>query len=320
MHPLLIISFLTLLLTSGCSSMKTLENRSSYPLEEGFISVPGEKLYYQRLGKLGKGTPIIVIHGGPGMDQSYLLPQMLELAKDHEVIFYDQRGSGKSSTQPLDKSQLNINRFVKDLAAVRNYFGFQQVVLLGHSWGTLLAAEYAIKCPQHISKLILLNSVPLTSEGFQQFEKEYARRMTSIQKPLEQMQSSKKLQEADPEATAAFYQLMFSKYCFKPNNAEKITLHFTKISAANTSKVEEVFTKNFLTKPYDLRPQLRKLTTPTLIIHGAKDPVPLSTAEEIDQALPYSTIFILKNCGHFSYIEQQKKCFEAIRKFLNSFE
>jgi len=111
---------------------------------------------------------------------------------------------------------------------------------------------------------------------------------------------------------------MFSKYCFKPSDAQKITLHFTKISAANTPKIEEIFTTTVLTKPYDLRPQLKKLTIPTLLIHGAEDPVPPATAEEIHQVLPNSKLVILKNCGHFSFVEQPQKCFAEIKKFLKN--
>lgn len=313
------LSLVALFFLLGCADVKVfVKQKAVVASQEGFISVPGEKLYFQKFGSPTKEPPIIVLHGGPGMDQSYLLPQMLELAKDREVIFYDQRGSGKSSEQPLDPSQINMKRFVQDLEAVRKYFGYQKIILLGHSWGGMLAAEYAIAYPQHVDALILLNSVPLTSEGFQEFGKEYARRTVDIQKQLEQMQNSKALQQADPEATAAFYRLMFSKYCFKPKDTQKITLHFTKISAVNTPKIEEIFTTTVLAKPYDLRPQLKKLTMPTLLIHGAEDPVPPATAEEIHQALPNSMLVILKNCGHFSFVEQPKECSAAIKRFFKN--
>ncbi|MBX9743252.1 MAG: alpha/beta fold hydrolase [Chthoniobacterales bacterium] len=291
-------------------------NTSSPASQQGTISVPEGELYFQQWGSLAKKPPIIVLHGGPGLDQSYLLPQMLELAKDHEVIFYDQRGCGKSTTRALTCKELNVSRFVEDLEAVRKHFGFQKVILLGHSWGGLLATEYAIKYPQHVSSLILLNSVPLTSKGYQQFAKEYERRIVSIQQLLTQQQASPALQQADPEATAAFYRLLFSVYCAKARDAEKITLHFTKASAANAPKIEEIFNTTFLTKPYDLRPALRTLKVPALLIHGAEDPVPPATAEETHEALPSSILIILKNCGHFSFVEQLQRCFEEIRKFL----
>lgn len=103
------VLFIFLLL--GFTELTVLAHQKiSLPLPQGFISVPGEKLYYQRCGTLGRGTPIVVLHGGPGMDQSYLLPQMLELAKDRDVVFYDQRGSDKSSKQPWNPDQINMQR------------------------------------------------------------------------------------------------------------------------------------------------------------------------------------------------------------------
>ena len=59
---------------------------------------------------MGKGDPIIVLHGGPGLDQTYLLPQISRLAKNHQVIFYDQRGSGQSVSDMLDPSLMTLNK------------------------------------------------------------------------------------------------------------------------------------------------------------------------------------------------------------------
>ncbi len=93
-----LVTFTLVLLTvTGCHNIQDNKATSNHQWasfsKSGHISVESGKLFYQRFGK---GDPIIVVHGGPGLDQGYLLPQMLELAKDHEVIFYDQRGSGRS--------------------------------------------------------------------------------------------------------------------------------------------------------------------------------------------------------------------------------
>ena len=262
--------------------------------------------------------PIVVLHGGPGMDQSYLLPQMLELAKDHDVIFYDQRGSGRSAIQPLDPDQINMKRFVKDLEAVRKYFGFQKMILLGHSWGGILAAEYAIAYPQHVAGLILMDSVPMTLNGVKVFDQRCVRKLEAIQEPLHQLQSSPDFQQGDPREVEKYYRMIFKTYCFKKSDAQKITLHFSPIAAINSQKIAKIFGENFFSKPYDLRPQLHQLKIPTLIIHGTQDPVPVATAWETKDALLNSTLIILKKCGHFTYIEQPQKCFNAMRKFLKN--
>ncbi|HLB34669.1 MAG: hypothetical protein A3F67_10645 [Verrucomicrobia bacterium RIFCSPHIGHO2_12_FULL_41_10] len=94
MKQFFIFSLITVhFFVSSVSSVQALNKHYEQPLKQGIISVLDGELYFQKFGVSTKELPIIVLHGGPGMDQSYLLPQMLELAKDHEMIFYDQRGS-----------------------------------------------------------------------------------------------------------------------------------------------------------------------------------------------------------------------------------
>ncbi|MFZ4115489.1 MAG: alpha/beta fold hydrolase [Chthoniobacterales bacterium] len=310
-----ILLFLFLLVCTGfdlCYGQKLL-----LPTEQGFIKVPGELLYFQRFGvPHTKTPPIIVLHGGPGMDQSYLLPQMLELAKDHEVIFYDQRGSGKSSTHAVDTEGMNMKRFVQDLEAIRKYFSLKKMTLLGHSWGGLLAVEYTIVHPLHVDALILLDSVPMTLNGVKTFDQRCAYRLTKVQTSLDQLQNSVPFQRGDPETVEKFYYLIFQTYCAKKDDAAKITLHFSQATAHNAPKIEKIFGENFFNKPYDLRPQLHRFNIPVLIIQGDQDPIPVTTALETKDALPHSTLLILTNCGHFPYVEQPQKCFQAIKEFL----
>lgn len=88
----------------------------------------------------GKGEPIIVVHGGPGLSQDYLLPQMAKLAQTNLVIFYDQRGCGLS-TGAINEDSIQIKTFVDDLEAIRKSFGYKKVTVLGHSWGGFLAMD-----------------------------------------------------------------------------------------------------------------------------------------------------------------------------------
>jgi hypothetical protein len=101
--------FLMLACLPGClNSSKEQILMFSQNHDQGYVEVKDGKLFYQTFGF---GEPIIVLHGGPGMDQGYLLPQMLELAKEHKVTFYDQRGSGKSLDTKIDEKTITINQF-----------------------------------------------------------------------------------------------------------------------------------------------------------------------------------------------------------------
>ena len=110
---------------------------------------------------VGTGPPIIVVHGGPDFDHQYLLPEMDTLADAFHLVYYDQRGRGRSfaGERPDD---VGIASEVDDLDSVRERFGFDQFAVLGHSWGGLLAATYAIRRPDRVSHLILMNCAPLS--------------------------------------------------------------------------------------------------------------------------------------------------------------
>src|SRR5438105_1289647 len=125
----------------------------SAPPREKRIPVGNAELYSR---EVGRGTAIIVLHGGPDFDHSYLLPELDRLSDSFHLIYYDQRGRGRSAdhVQPQD---VTLASDIADLEKVRQYFKLDSVVLLGHSWGTVLALEYALRYPERVSRMILMN-------------------------------------------------------------------------------------------------------------------------------------------------------------------
>jgi pimeloyl-ACP methyl ester carboxylesterase len=106
-------------------------------------------------GSLAAGPDtVLVLHGGPGFTMDYLIPDLAPLIEHHTVIFYDQRGSGRS-TAPLDSFHISLGKHLADLEAVRAHFGIARLTILGHSWGGKLAAIYAAARPDRIARLIL---------------------------------------------------------------------------------------------------------------------------------------------------------------------
>lgn len=100
--------------------------------DSGYVTVWEDKLFYQ---KFGSGQPLLIIHGGPGLDHTYLLPQMLERAEDYELIFYDQRGCGASLNENFNSNYINIEQFLEDIECLRTEFGYKKMSVLGHSFG-----------------------------------------------------------------------------------------------------------------------------------------------------------------------------------------
>src|SRR6188474_237828 len=128
----------------GCSATKS----TTSPLpksNEGYIEAgAGVRLFYRLLGS-GPDT-LVMIHGGPGFTMDYFLDDLSPLAARHTLLFYDQRGTGRS-TLVSDSVSLDAQRFVEDLEAIRKHFNIERLSLLGHSWGSAITALYSIRYP-----------------------------------------------------------------------------------------------------------------------------------------------------------------------------
>ena len=122
-----------------------------YPMQEGFIDANGVLIYYKIIGR---GAPLMVVHGGPGASHDYLLPGLLPLARTNKLVFIDERGSGRSEKLE-DASQYTVENMVDDVEAVRQALNLGRVSLLGHSYGGVLAQAYALKYQRNLTHLIL---------------------------------------------------------------------------------------------------------------------------------------------------------------------
>ena len=138
---------------------------------QGLLSLEDARLFYEVVGS-GE-DPIIVVHGGPGLDHSYLQPGLDVLAVRHTLVYYDQRATGRS-TSGLDSVAINLDTFVEDIDALRQALGYERISVLTHSFGALIGLEYALRHPENLRSLILLNPV----EPGTQFREETADRQS----------------------------------------------------------------------------------------------------------------------------------------------
>ncbi|MBA3602372.1 MAG: alpha/beta fold hydrolase [Parachlamydiaceae bacterium] len=285
-------------------------------IRETFVSSGDAKLFCR---VAGKGNPLIVIHGGPGLTQDYLLPQMYRLAENNLVIFYDQRGCGKS-TGDINQETITIDKFVDDLEAIRQSFNFDKISILGHSWGGFLAMNYSIAHPEHLEKLILSNSMPASSEEYALFGHEWTRRMRPYEDELAKIHSTVGFHNGDPDVMEHLYRIIFRTYCYIPEKADLLSLCMTPVASVNGAKVNENFRQNVFEKSFNLHGSLKSLKATTLVLHGDADPIPPSTAQNTHKSIPNSKYFLMKNCGHFPYVEDPNTYFKYINAFLSENE
>lgn len=286
-------------------------------LREGYISVPSAELYYR---ELGYGQPIVILHGGPDFDHCYLLPDMDSLSDSFRLIYYDQRGRGKSAKH-VRPNDVNMESEVSDLDQVRKYFDFESVTLLGHSWGALLALEYALRHPGRVSHLILLNTAPVSRAGYLLLRKERRERTPADIEELIQRSAQANYREGDPDTAAEYYRIHFrstlGNQAHLDQVIESLRSGFTQEGILKARAIEKrLYEETWFLDGYDLVPKLTDLNIPTLVIHGDYDFIPLSCAAGIAEALPNARLVVLKDTGHFSHMESLDQVRKELRKFL----
>jgi len=272
---------------------------------EGHVPTDGGRLYYR---VIGEGRPIVVLHGGPDFDHHYLLPEMDRLADSFRLVYYDQRGRGWSAGEG-EPEAVSIDSEIEDLDSVRRHFALDSVALLGHSWGGLLAMEYATRHPGRVSHLILVNTAPASAEDWLVLRQDLRR--TRQAGDLERMQalaSSERFQAGDPEVEADYYRIHFSAALSSPELLEQVIgrlrAHFTAESVLTARAIEHrLYDQTCRSDGYDLIPKLNALDIPTLVVHGENDLVPVALAAHIAQAIPRARLVVLQDCGHFAYLE-----------------
>ena len=284
------------------------------PRESGYTTATPVPLYWCAYGLAG-ARRLLVLHGGPGADHQYLLPQMLELASDHELVLYDQRGGGKSRTD--DPTPITWQTHVDDLAAVATELAFVTPEIVGYSWGALLAMLYATEMVRRDERrsdlfpasLTLLDPAPVTRELRQKFEAEFTRRQQgpAVQQLRAELAASD-LRERDPDAyRQRAFELSVAGYFADPSRARDLT-PFRVVGRVQQSVWESL-------GDFDLRAGLAEVRIPALVVHGRQDPIPVESSQSVAEALG-ARLVVLEDCGHVPYVEQPQSLFDAVRQFL----
>jgi proline iminopeptidase len=286
----------------------------------GHIPVDGARLYYRTLGQ---GRPIVVLHGGPDFDQQYLLPELDRLAESFRLVYYDQRGRGRS-TGTVAPDDVGIASEVADLESVRRHLAAESVAVLGHSWGGVLAMEYAVRHLDRVSHLILLNSAPGSAEDWSTLREHILRaRPAGDVERMRELSESRCYQEGDLETEAEYYRIHFRIALRRPELldrlARRLRAHFTAESVLTARAIEQrLYDETWRSDGYDLVPKLRALDIPTLVVHGDHDLVPVEVAERLARELPRARLVVLRACGHFAYLEAPDSVHEHVVALLQS--
>lgn len=291
---------------------ESLSSRIPSPRESGFTTSTAVPLYWTAYGAVG-APRLLLLHGGPGAHHDYMLPQMLRLAGSHELIFYDQRGGGRSKTN--SREAITWQTHADDLRALVSEFGVEPVSLLGYSWGAMLALLYALAAYEDAAssppqRMVLMSPAPLTREYRSEYEDEFDRRMAGNNvRTLREELATSGLRERDPAAyRQRGFELSVAGFFADPARARDLTPFKV------TGRVQQSVWESL--GDFDILPRLSAIQCPTLILHGRADPIPLASSEAAARIMPNAKLVVLDSSGHVPYVEQPEELFSAIELFL----
>jgi proline iminopeptidase len=273
---------------------------------EGRLAGAGVELFARWVGD---GDPtVIALHGGPGASHDYLRPQFDLLARHRTILYYDQRGAGRSDAPR--EVPLGWREHVADLAAIASAALHPPVTLLGFSWGGLLALLFAIEYPDLVERLALVAPAGTHPQVRARFEQILAARQAAPDIAEARAALSRSgLRERDPDAFwRRAFELSVAGYFRDAGRARNLT-PFRVAARAQRAVWESL-------EGMDLRPRLPGITADTLVLHGRFDPVPLESSEEIVALMPHARLVVFEDSGHALYAEEPARFAHVLDAFL----
>lgn len=276
---------------------------------EIFFDVEG--LQYVPDGPVMKERPVcFLIHGGPGIDHATYIPDVSRYSNFMQIVYVDNRGSGRSGRPDLATCTLEQN--IEDLEALRQYLGLEKIVVMGQSYGGFVSQGYALKYPETVAALILIMTAPC-GEAIEDAKVELKKRGTP-----EQIAFGKRLFDGRFENDEQFTQLfnvLFNLYSCTRKELSQEAMDANKRQIVS----REIINNGFQTyvKTFDYRNALKSLNVPTLIIGGVEDWItPVKYSYLMANLINNSELKVFENCGHSVFVDAPDFLYAEIRQFI----
>ncbi|MBP9837240.1 MAG: proline iminopeptidase-family hydrolase [Proteobacteria bacterium] len=282
--------------------------------QERYLQLPEGNIYYKIFSAKAKGVPLIVIHGGPGTPHDYLLV-LSELSNERPVIFYDQLGCGKSPCE-ADENLWQVGRFKAELAALVRELAYPKVNILGHSWGSCIAAEYTLSHPEHVNKVILASpclSIPMWTK-----DAERLIASLSLEHKIILEQGNKTGDYYSPEyqlALKEYYRRFIYNMDITPEIFTEIQSTFG-ISCYNYMWGNNEFTSTGTLKDYDVTAKLSEINSPCLFTCGRFDEATPETCDFYAKLINNGLMRVFENSAHFPHINESTQYIWDLAQFL----
>lgn len=285
---------------------------------EGFVQVPGGKVWYRIVGA-GERPPLLLLHGGPG-GRSCGFSVLTDLAQDRPVVYYDQLGSGRSE-RPADTTLWRTDRFVDELAAVRSALGLRRVHILGHSWGGALAAEYLLtKQPDGVLSVVFSSPLLSTPRWVADARRLRSTLPESVRSTLERCEAVTTADDPSCKAAVDVFDERFVR------GAKMLpTLPDCEGSTSNDQIYRQMwgaaeFTATGSLRDFDRTDRLAELRLPVLFLAGRHDEAVPETIDQFRQRVPGARMAVLEDSAHASYRTETARYVQVVGDFLRDVE
>ena len=295
----------------NCKQQNTLKPK------EGFITVKGGKVWYKIVGE-GVKTPILLLHGGPGVPSFYLNP-LSALGKDRPVIFLDQLGCGRSD-KITDTTLMTVENFVDQIKQIKDSLGIKDFYLYGQSWGTMLGTDYYLKYPEGIKAIIFSSPAISIPMWLQDADTLISTLPDSIQNAIRTNEQNKTFESPDYQnAILVYYQNFLARKLPWSSDIDSAFL-LMGTNVYNFMGGPSEFTMTGTLKDYDRTNRLNEIKVPTLFITGEFDEARPSTVKYYQNLVPGAQFELIENAGHLTMQDNPDKNLKIITDFINSIE
>jgi len=283
------------------------------PDSSGFIMVPGGRVWYRSNGDQHQDRlPLLVIHGGPGMQHDYLLP-LTALAAERRVILYDQLDCGQSD-HPADPQNWTVERYLTEIDAIRRALGLGHFHLYGNSWGGSLAAVHASANPVGLASVIL--AAPLiNTERWLADNTAYCQAMPEPHRTLLLGEAAME-DPAYQAAVEAFYRRHLCRLDPWPEIVKR-TLDNGNMAVYQSMWGPAEFTSTGTLRSFDATPLLPRIRVPSLFICGEYDESTPAACHDFAQLVPGAEVAVIADASHLAPVEQPEAYLTRLRAFLD---
>jgi proline iminopeptidase len=278
---------------------------------EGTVHTGDTELAYVRLGA---GPPVVVVPGGPRLGHAHLRPGFDLLARECEIIYFDERGSGAS---PLgDPERVSTAGTLTDLEALLDGLALAEATLVGHSFAAHMIALFAAIRPGRVRALVLANpGPPLVPELREPFSKEMAsRRLPEDVTEMQRIEASAEYESRDPNTLERHYRLRYAPFFRSREKALQADFGITEITAENALEAGGRLFRDFA--DYELPERLRAISCPALVVHAELDPIPVESSRFIADAIPDGKLVVIPDANHYVCVEDPDLFAAAVKPFL----